>query len=385
MTPLTSAESRRACSYTPHVSAPPPPERRPHRPDGRPVHPVVHLLAGAWVAAALLTAALRPDAPFLLGEDGLIEWWTVTLYGAAGVLMARQAIRHRRPFDGLVALFCLFVAGEEFSWGQRLLGYQPPAFFLERNIQQEANLHNLVSAREILSYALLGFGVVLPTLWRFDRSQRLMRLVGASAPPLALAPWFVAAVVLVQWDPTRITGEWAECLAGALFVAATWRPGQSRWPVPAVALVGAAALTVAGSRGSDAEHLACAEVEAAALLDDLTSGALDERVLGRGTAFKRVWSAAGAGELDLSRARAFMAARCDGAPGSGAAERRRFAVDPWGNPYHVAVERSGGAVRVHVHSSGPNRRRDSGTRLAAGDDVAASAAVVAGMTEGDGS
>jgi hypothetical protein len=384
MTPFTSAESRRASSYTPHVSAPPP-ERRPGRPDRSPVPLAFHLLAGAWVAAALLTAALRPDVPFLLGEDGLVEWWTVALYAAAGVIMARQAIRHRRPFDGLVALFCLFVAGEEFSWGQRLLGYQPPAFFLERNVQQEANLHNLVSAREILSYALVGFGIVLPTLWRFERTRRLMRLVGASAPPLALAPWFVAAVVLVQWDPTRITGEWAECLAGALFLATTWRSDRPRWRVPALALAGAVALTVVGSRGSGAAYLACAEAETAALLDDLTAGALDARVLSRGTEFKRLWAAARAGEVDLSRARAFMAARCEGAPAAGAAERRRFGVDPWGNPYHVAVERAGSGVQVHVHSSGANRRRDSAARIAAGDDVAASAAVVAGMTEGDDS
>jgi hypothetical protein len=337
-----------------------------------------------WVAAALLAAALRLDAPFLLGEDGLIEWWTVTLYAAAGITMLRAAARDRRLFDGLVALFCLFVAGEEFSWGQRLLGYQPSEFFLERNIQQEANLHNLVSAREILSYALIGFGIVLPTLWRFDRPRRLMTAIGASAPPLSLAPWFVAAVVLIQWDPTRITGEWAECLAAALFVAATWRPGRGRWPAPAAALVSAVALTVAGSRGSSAAHVACAEVEAAALLSDLTSGALDERVLSRGTPFKRVWSAAGDKEVELSRARAFMSARCDGATLAGAAERRRFAIDPWGNPYHVAVERTSSGVEVHVHSSGPNRRRDSGARIAAGDDVAVSAAVAAGMTGGDG-
>ena len=54
-------------------------------------------------------------------EDHIIEWLTVVVYLAAAFVTLGSAIRTRRVFDGLVGLFCLFNAGEEFSWGHRLL------------------------------------------------------------------------------------------------------------------------------------------------------------------------------------------------------------------------------------------------------------------------
>jgi hypothetical protein len=379
MSATCTTSSRPFGSYTPAASPPPEPSgaRGSHASrDGAAIPPLFHLLAGAWVAAALAFAALQPDVAFLLGEDGLVEWWTVTLYGAAGATLLRRSVRDRRVFDVLVALFCVFVAGEEFSWGQRLIGYNPPAFFLERNLQQEATLHNMVSAREILSYALAGFGLLLPALRRVPRTRRVIEAVGASVPPAALAPWFVAAVVLIQWDPTRITGEWAECLSGALFLAATWRDGQRarRWAVPAATLAGAALLTAASvHEGTSPDHVACARAELSALLADVTTGgaATGQAVRQGIPPSRRIWSSVADGDIDLTHARRFAAAACEGSAAAGAAERRRFAVDPWGTGYYVAVQRTAsGRVEALVHSYGPNRRRDSRARPDAGDDIA---------------
>src|SRR5688572_16915438 len=101
------------------------------------------ILAGSLVLL-VLAAAYRSEARYesLMQEDRFLEWLTAVLFAIAGVVRLRTAIINRRWFDGLVALFCLFVAGEEFSWGQRLLGYTPPDWFLAHNIQQEATLHN---------------------------------------------------------------------------------------------------------------------------------------------------------------------------------------------------------------------------------------------------
>jgi len=72
----------------------------------------------------LLIGYFAPDHyQMLMQEDRPVEWTTVWLFLAAGVIGLRNSIRHRRIFDGLVALFCLFIAGEEISWGQRLLGF----------------------------------------------------------------------------------------------------------------------------------------------------------------------------------------------------------------------------------------------------------------------
>jgi len=43
----------------------------------------------------------------------------------------------------LLSLFCFWVAGEELSWGQRLINLQIPDFFMKYNDNQSLNIHNL--------------------------------------------------------------------------------------------------------------------------------------------------------------------------------------------------------------------------------------------------
>ena len=204
-----------------------------------------HALLAAWVLGMLTLGNAAPARyRMLLQEDQLVEWSTVLLFLAAGALGLWSAYRARRIFDALVALFCFFVAGEEFSWGQRLVGYFPPEFFLANNFQQEANLHNLpqwfLQPKWVLMMALGGYGIVLPLAQRSARIARLLARVGATAPPIELLPWFAVASVLLLVYPLTLTGEWVELLAGALFVASVshpcgscgrrWlRPGFSAW------------------------------------------------------------------------------------------------------------------------------------------------------------
>ena len=340
-----------------------------------------HLLMGLLAAAGVTFAIATPQSGLIVGEDRLVEWWTVALYAAAGGTLVLRGVRGRRLFDLLVGCFCLFVAGEEFSWGQRLFGFQPPAFFLEHNLQQEANLHNMVSEREILSYALAGYGLLLPLALQFPLGRRVAAALGATAPAARLAPWFVLAIVMVQWDPTRVSGEFAECMTGALFVASTWKPGaRRRWVAPATALGAALLLTAASERRGDLDDVACARAEVDALLADLTvGGAATPQVVARGTPTKRVWSAVGDGDVDWSRATRFAAVECRGAAGERSAERRRFAVDPWGTGYYVEVGRTPtGEVTALVHSFGPNHGRDNRADPTAGDDIARRAVVSTG-------
>ncbi len=106
------------------------------------------LIGGAALATILARGA--PDQFYLLvQEDGVLEWctfWAFLLAGGVSIVNASRELRRRRLpwwFAGL-ALFCFLVAMEEISWGQRLLGYRPPAYFLEHNFQQEFNFHNVV-------------------------------------------------------------------------------------------------------------------------------------------------------------------------------------------------------------------------------------------------
>ena len=83
-------------------------------------------------------------------EDSFTEWCTVAALFAAFVVCARRlwVLRHARNMGflavtGFLTLFCLFGAGEEISWGQRIFGFDSPEFFIDNNAQQETGLHNL--------------------------------------------------------------------------------------------------------------------------------------------------------------------------------------------------------------------------------------------------
>lgn len=308
----------------------------------------------------------------MMQEDRAVEWATVWLFLMAAIALFRKALSERRVFDGLVAAFCLFVAGEEFSWGQRLLGYYPPEFFLANNFQQEANLHNLpqsfVQPKWILMTALAGYGIVLPLLDRSSATRAYLNRFGATPAPLALLPWFSAACVLLVWYPLTFTGEWVEALAGGLFLISAGVSVPAGYALLASAVGLAFAMTsVSGSleRGRDIQRTACASEEVSALARDITAGSAATDALWRmRRVHKRVWSAIQEGYLRGNDLHTFNRLTCD----QSAALRHKYGIDPWGSPYWVEMERTRrDGTHVSVYSFGPNRRRDAEH----GDDVRA--------------
>lgn len=346
-----------------------------------------HVLAAAWIAAMLFTGTFAPDRYYMLmQEDRLVEWGTVWLFLAAGLINLRHSIRRRRIFDGLVALFCLFIAGEEFSWGQRLLGFYSPEYFLVNNFQQEVNLHNLpgsfLKPKWVFVIALAGYGVLLPLLSRSRRSHRLMALAGASAPPTQLMPWFIAAIVILLWYPLRFTGEWIELFAGSLFLAATPLQPKMLWVNLLLTVVfGLTMIGVGGAleRGRDAGGLPCARAETESLLSDVVSGdAATEKLWRRSLVRVRIWTAIEERYLKRERIREFDGARCQGAAARDVGLRHEYGIDPWGTAYWLSVGKvRDGQRHVTVYSFGPNRRRDgrkdTPDEANAGDDIAATA------------
>jgi hypothetical protein len=212
----------------------------------------VLLLAAYWVVFAI-------DRDFhqrwFRGEDKLYEWITFAGFLGAGVavlstLRRRRAIR--RPALAYLAglgLFFLVCAGEEISWGQRILGFATPEAMQSTNEQHEFNLHNLrfehLHPFDIMSGCMVLFGILLPAL------SLVPRLAGPAwrrfvAPPW-LAPCFVLAaalseiqralrpfiaarfgdeVLLISRLDTREMTEmfWGlACLLAALSIRAAWR------------------------------------------------------------------------------------------------------------------------------------------------------------------
>ncbi len=305
-------------------------------------------------------------------EDHFVEWLTAALFAIGGGIRMSLAVKERRLFDGLVALFCFFVAGEEFSWGQRLIGYTPPAWFLSHNVQQETTLHNFAGVfgrpKWSLIAILVGYGLVLPLARRFSPTAKLMEKVGATPPPDSLAPWFAMTVVILVWYPLTYSGEWVELVAGVLFLGAATSTGSFLLSLGAGALVAFALTVISDRRSGGAPAVACASAEVSSLLNDITGGAGSIDLLGARSLDKRVWTAIAEGEIDGDRLSVFGSTVCDGSIPS---SRRRYGVDPWGSSYWVRVEEApDGSADVEVYSLGPNRRRDQGAQNK-GDDIMA--------------
>ena len=333
-----------------------------------------HLLPAAWIVLMLLVGRFASDRYYMLmQEDRLIEWMTVGLFFAAGTIGMYHAVKQRRIFDGLVALFCLFVAGEEFSWGQRLLGFSSPEYFLGSNVQQELTVHNMVQGkghRTFMAIALAGYGVVLPLLADYARPRRLMQVIGATPPPAKLAAWFIVPIALGVWYPMRFTGEWSELLAGGLFLAAsaclisprlTWK--KILLALPVLIMFGGVMTTLSDvlDRGRDPERIACATAEAQALLSDIVDGEAATEKLSRKqkTDHRRIWTAIRRGYLHGDHTVKFNEAKCHDVAAQEAAVRRQYAVDPWGTSYWLIAERlAPDAQAITIYSFGPNRRRD---------------------------
>lgn len=122
-------------------------------------------------------------------EDGLVEWLTVIglLMGCTVCISRFISLRKQRNWWFLTVVLGLgillfFAAGEEISWGQRILGIQSSEFFKANNAQGETNLHNLVVGgvklnKLIFSIALsivLGiYLIVFPILYQKNQKVKI--------------------------------------------------------------------------------------------------------------------------------------------------------------------------------------------------------------------
>ncbi len=120
-------------------------------------------------------------------EDSKVENATAGLFLLTGILLfatawAEKGFFHRCLYI-LGGLVMVFVAGEEISWGQRLIGFATPDALMDINAQEEFNLHNIDVGLFYLVqlYGSLGlcatacaayfarktflFGIPLPSIW----------------------------------------------------------------------------------------------------------------------------------------------------------------------------------------------------------------------------
>lgn len=133
----------------------------------------------AWAVAGIGAVGVALAAPEwvphqLAREDGPIEWSTFTGFVLASGLATGAAVRARSARRLALAIAALAVvlfvaAGEEISWGQRLLDVETPAVLVDGNRQDELNLHNVDGLQDkavLGQLGIAGAGVALPLLVR---------------------------------------------------------------------------------------------------------------------------------------------------------------------------------------------------------------------------
>lgn len=133
------------------------------------------------------------------GEDGPAEWLQFFAYAAASFFAFRVAWRRRVQPQSIaflgwlgLALFCLLVAGEEISWGERLFDW---GFDAVRgiNVQKETNIHNIQGVQSLMHFCFIASGLIFGWFgWRhFPRIDAL--------PARRFSLYFLPVALFYAW------------------------------------------------------------------------------------------------------------------------------------------------------------------------------------------
>jgi hypothetical protein len=156
-----------------------------------------------WVVALGLGVGARPVFDWILREDHPVEWGQfafILLSCVLALLAARQlsGVAGQRLAVAVLALYVggsFVLAGEEISWGQRVLNLATPEDLSKVNHQGEINLHNINAGipveivLDLILVVLALVGAVLPVLlWLRRRS--LPQVFVTLGPPLVVVPLF---------------------------------------------------------------------------------------------------------------------------------------------------------------------------------------------------
>lgn len=177
--------------------------------------PVVLTFVVLIVAALALTTRnelVRDVLRLLLQEDGPAEWLSAISFFVGGViafLIARRLRESARTglalifFIGALGLF--FAAGEEISWGQRILDLVTPDELIEINDQNELTLHNIGFLLQITNLIMLMAGLYGAVAYLVNKRVRIEKSVRGGdylfIPPFFLSSYFVFVFLfrLVRW------------------------------------------------------------------------------------------------------------------------------------------------------------------------------------------
>lgn len=351
------------------------------------------IIVGVIIAAWILMRSNSNLYYVVLQEDQIIEWMTFWVFFIAAILFIQAAYRQyvdesRIPWFLLcVGVFCFFVSMEEISWGQRLFGYRPSAYFLEQNFQQEFNFHNVVDTDFrilALEIVILGFGIVLPAVWLIPAIRRLCWKIAIVPPPIFFAPGFLATYCFYEVYPWQFSGELVELMLGLGFLfsglaltsffknPSTGRRYSFLYPFALVSIVvlfsGMMTIISNARLSNQPELVEVAKKELIALGKDYREALrVKEKRITSCNLHNRVFAHVEKHGVKILYDGNFRELTKYGLP----EERAQFFIDPWNTAYWIRHEcdRKKKRVQIIVYSFGPNRRRDSIPFEIRGDDI----------------
>ena len=160
--------------------------------------------------------------PVIEQENGVVELGTVIVL-LPGIFVGILCFfrRNSLPVNWLgywvllIALGCVYIAGEEISWGQQLLNWGTPEYFQAINDQQETNIHNVSSwfdqKPRILLELWVLIGGILMVLWRLVRGVKYLTQdwrIWFWPDIVCLPAALIAILVRMPERYQSITGEW---------------------------------------------------------------------------------------------------------------------------------------------------------------------------------
>lgn len=155
-----------------------------------------------------------PDIAASYGkEDGFFEWLTAACLFGSCICFFLSFKKYRNFFFLLLALVMFFGAGEEISWGQRLLGYSTPESVKQINVQGEFTIHNLevfngkqlnkpnrsgidrlLEIDLLFKIFIFSFGILLPlAVWHIKPVSKLVQKIRLPVPPVSIGIFFFMA------------------------------------------------------------------------------------------------------------------------------------------------------------------------------------------------
>lgn len=169
-------------------------------------------LATAAIVMAVATFAPAFYETHVLPEHvGYLERLHFLMPAAGAVicfkLLTMEQVRRLTYLRAAIIVFaiaCIYIAGEEESWGQHLFQWQTPEAWSQHNRQDETNLHNTSYVfnqlpQLIMEIAIVAGGVIAPFVTR-RHGPVGGDLIAFLTPPFAMLPVSLGAIAFKGTD-----------------------------------------------------------------------------------------------------------------------------------------------------------------------------------------